>query len=149
MSYDHGGSHVTTRPSKKPMLPQHRHRRPSHPNHPAVPVVVPELADSKIWPSMTAPEIHHFYGSCLVAYPVEMAVPGGVCGVLGVLLDHRPVLPSHRPDLLLPGPMKVFPVRMGLRVHGAIVLAVSRDAMQGSWVVSSGLRVLLVTLMYP
>ena len=146
MSYVHGGSHVTTRPSKKPMLPQHRHRRPSHPNHPAVPVVVPELADSKIWPSMTAPEIH---GSCQVACPLEMAIPGGVCGVLGVLLDHRPVLPSHRPDLLLPGPMKVFPVRMGLRVHGAIVLAVSRDAMQGSWVVSSGLRVTWVIAKYP
>ncbi len=59
------------------MLPQHRHRRPNHPNHPPAPVVVPEVADSKIWPSLTAPEIHHSYGSCLVAYPVEMAVPGG------------------------------------------------------------------------
>ena len=83
---------------------------------------------------------------------MEMEIPGGVCGVRGVLPDHRPVLPSHRPDLLLPGPMKVFPVRMGLRVHGAIVLAVSRVAMQGLQgllVVSSGLRVIWVIPMYP
>ncbi len=98
---------------------------------------------------MTAPEIHHSHGTCQVACRVEMAVPEGVCGVLVVLPDHRPVLPGHRPDLLLPGPMKVFPARMGLRVHGAIVLAVFRDAMQGSGVVSSGLRVPLVILMYP
>ena len=148
MSYAREGAHVTTRASRKPMLPQHRHRRPNHPNHPA-PVVVPEVADSKIWPSLTAPEIHYSSGSCQVAYPVEMAVLEGVCGVLVVIPDHHPVLPSHRPDLLLPGLMTGFPVRTVLMVPGAIVLAVFRGAMQGSWVVSSGLRVLLVTLMYP